>query len=152
MLEFDYPKRFKSLIQSLDWKIQLPPTWSNYFDETGECIALAKDERQNRRVKVRSQGVMIMERPLPSLTRGNDPVGVYSRDFSRRGCGFVAPYQLYPRESVRLILPTFWMRVEVSRSRRVGPQCYEIGCELIDQNLPDEEAFSGLALDQTVAA
>lgn len=152
MLESDYTKRFKSLIQSVDWNIELPSTWSNYFDEVGECNSLTEDERQNRRVKVRSQGVMLNERSLPSCDRGTDPIGIYSRDFSRRGCGFIAPHQLFPQEAVRLILPTFWMRLLITRTRRVGPSCYEVGGELIVQHVPSEEAFAGLSLDPCAAA
>lgn len=142
MLEFNYSERFKSLIQSLDWRIQLPPSWANFFDERGDYYSLMGDERQNGRTRVRTQGVMIYEQPLPNIPRGLEPVGIYSRDFSRRACGFLTPYQLYPLESVRLILPTLWMRLQICRSRRLGPSCYEIGGELIDQSPPSESAFN----------
>ena len=147
MLDFDYSKRLEALIQSLDWQIQLPSTWSNFFDEVGESTTLALDERQNRRMKVRTLGVLHFERQLPAIPRPSSPVGIYSRDFSRRGCGFVSPQQLYPREIVRVILSTFWIQLEICRTRRVGPMCYEIGCELIAQNLPSAKAFDGLSLN-----
>ncbi len=144
MLEFDYTKRLESLIHSLDWQIQLPPIWADFFDEVGESGALANDERQNRRMKVRTLGVLHFERQLPSIPRTETSIGIYSRDFSRRGSGFVSPQQLYPQETVRLILPTFWLRLLICRSRRVGPACYEIGGELIEQNLPNSKAFDGV--------
>ena len=149
MLEFNYPERLESLIQSLNWQISLPDDWSNYFHESGEYAMYANDQRQNRRLKVRTLAVLHYERQLPSLPRENTLVGVYTRDFSRRGCGFLCPHQIYPKETVRLILPTFWIRLEITRARRVGPSCYEIGGELIEQNSPSDDAFEGLALPIT---
>ena len=42
-----------------------------------------------------------------------------------------------------------WIRLEITRARRVGPSCYEIGGELIEQNSPSDDAFEGLALPTT---
>ena len=141
MLEFDYSKRFESLIQSLNWQIQLPPDWSTFFDEVGECLPRPDDDRQNGRMKARTQAAMISERPIPSVPRDESIIGIYSKDFSRRGCSFLSAQQLYPQESVRLILPTFWMQVSVCRARRLGTACYEIGAELIEKHGPSKAAF-----------
>jgi hypothetical protein len=144
MLDFDYTERLNSLIQSMNWQIRLPPIWSNYFEETGESVPLPKDQRQNRRMKVRSLGLMVYEKPLPSVPREPCPVGVYSKDFSRKGCGFLSPVPVYPEETVLLILPTFWLRLVICRCRRVGASCYEVGGELLAQAPPSEKAFAGL--------
>jgi hypothetical protein len=144
MLDFDYSDRLESLIQSLGWQIELPADWSNYFNETGDYGTYANDQRQNRRVKVRTLAVLHYERQLPSVPREPALVGVYTRDFSRRGCGFLCPHQIYPQETVRLILPTFWIRLEIMRARRIGPSCFEIGGELLEQNSPSVDAFDGI--------
>jgi hypothetical protein len=149
MLELDYSMRLETLIQSLDWQIQLPPIWSNFFDEVGKSSTVPNDERQNVRKRVRTLGVMHFDKQLPSIPRPHTPIGIYSRDFSRRGCGFVSPFQVYPQEIVRLIMPTFWIRLLICRARRIGPCCYEIGGELIEQNLPSPIAFEELCFSES---
>jgi PilZ domain len=144
MLGIDHSKRLESLIDRLDWSIELPPDWSNYFAESGESNVLPNDERQSRRIKVRTLSVLHVEHAIPSLPRPSVPLGVYTHDFSRRGCGFISPVQLLPEEVVRLLLPTLWMRLRIVRARRVGPRCYEIGAELIEQHALDSHAFEGV--------
>lgn len=146
MLDDDYLQRLDSVIQQLNWQIQLPDSWSNFFQETGEYGVYANDERQNRRVKVRTVALMHYERMLPSYPRKSEIVGIYTRDFSRRGCGFVAAHQLFPCEIVRLLLPTLWLRLEITRATRVGPACYVIGGELLEQNQPSDSAFDGITI------
>jgi len=146
MLELDYSKRLDSLIQSLDWQIQLPPFWSTFFKDVGETSTLQNDERQNRRMKVRTLAVLHYERSLPSMPRPDQPIGVYIKDFTRRSCGFISANQLFPEEIVRIILPTFWIRLHLVRARRVGPSCYEYGGELLEQNQPSDLAFKGISM------
>ena len=97
-------------------------------------------------MRVRTQAVLHFETLLPSIPRASEPLGVYIRDVSRRGIGFVSPVQIYPEETVRILLATFWIRLLVVRARRVGPGCYEIGGELTEQNQPNVEAFDGIEL------
>ena len=142
MLEFNYSERLDSLIHNLDWHIQLPPDWVNFFEESGTCSSMASDERNNSRMRIRTRAVLRWETSLPSVPRGPEPVGVYIKDFSRRGCGLISPIQFYPEETVRILLATFWIRLKVVRVRHVGPSCYEIGLKLIEQNQPGPEAFA----------
>ncbi len=144
MLGINYTERLEALIDRLDWSIELPPNWSGFFDETGESSSLVDDQRQNRRMKIRTLAVMHLEHRLPAIPRPELPLAAYTRDFSRRGCGFIAPVQLFPQEMVRLILPTFWLRLLIVRARRVGNHCFEIGTELIEQNKPSNAAFDGI--------
>jgi len=146
MLEFNYSKQLGSLIQNLDWRIQLPPDWDMFFEEAGTCAPMVGDERSNSRMRIRTHAALHHETTLPSVPRRAESVGVYIRDFSRRGCGLISPVQMYPEESVRILLATFWIRLKVVRSRRVGPSCYEVGGELTQRNQPSPEAFDGIAL------
>jgi hypothetical protein len=149
MLDGDYLQRLDSVIKQLNWQIQLPENWSSFFLESGEYSTYAKDERRNRRVKVRTVALMHYERMLPSYHRNLEIVGTYTRDFSRRGCGFVAANQLFPREIVRILLPTLWLRLEVTRATRFGPSCYVIGGELLEQNQPSDSAFNDITIPAT---
>lgn len=145
MLEVDYPKRFGELIQAVSWDIELPIEWSDYFEERGEVASFVEDQRNNQRLKVRTHGLLYVDQTLPFLTRNETPYGIYTRDFSRHGCGFLTSFELYPEEQVRLVLPTFWVQLTVVRARRITSKCYEIGTALLHRNDPDMAAFSSEA-------
>jgi len=123
------------------WNIDLPAEMARYFEETGASSVLTDDERHGQRRKVRTLAIMRPERTLPSVPRSKDPVGVYSKDFSRHGCACIASSQVYPEEIVRILLPTLWLRVLVVRGRRLGSSCYEFGGELLEQHQPSVAAF-----------
>ena len=112
----------------------------------GALDSVVGDERSNIRMRIRTHAALHYETTLPSVPRGAETVGVYIGDFSRRGCGLISPVQMYPEETVRVVLATFWIRLKVVRSRRVGPSCYEVGGELTQRNQPSPEAFDGIAL------
>ena len=136
MLESDYPTKFGELIQTVSWDIELPIEWATYFQERGEVPCYADDERNNQRLKVRAHGLMHFDVSLPFRPRGSGPVGVYTRDFSRHGCGLLTPVELYPLEKIRIALPTFWVQLEVVRARRITSKCFEIGTVLIKRHNP----------------
>lgn len=141
MLEVDYSTQFGKLIETIDWSIELPVEWSDYFEQRGEVPSYADDERHNRRLKVRAYGALWFEKTLPSFQRASEPVGVYTRDFSRQGVGFLSPVEIYPEEQVRIALPTFWMQLHVVRTRRITSKCFEVGAILIHRHDPHLEAF-----------
>ncbi|MEM8666241.1 MAG: hypothetical protein AAGG48_01910 [Planctomycetota bacterium] len=141
MLEVDYSARFADVIGSIDWDIELPIEWKDYFDQRGEIPTYAQDERQNQRLKVRTHGLLWFDQALPFCARTNDPVGIYTRDFSRHGTGFLSPFEIYPEECVRVALPTFWVKLQVVRARRITSRCFEVGCELIERHDPAVEVF-----------
>ena len=141
MLEVDYSTQLSEMIQSIDWNIELPVEWTDYFEQRGEIASYAEDERNNQRLKIRTHGIMWFESSLPFRPRTCDPVGIYTRDFSRQGAGFLTPFEIYPEEQVRIALPTFWVQLHVVRARRITSKCYEIGAVLIQRNDPGAEAF-----------
>ncbi len=136
MLESDYPTKFSELIQSVSWDIELPIEWATFFQERGEVPCYSEDERNNQRLKVRAHGVMHFEKSLPFRPRSEGPLGVYTRDFSRHGCGMLVPFELYPVEQIRVALPTFWVQLEVVRARRITSRCFEIGTKLLKRHDP----------------
>ena len=142
MLEVDYSTQLGELIQSIDWNIELPVEWSDYFEQRGEIASYAEDERHNQRLKIRTHGVLWFDYSLPFCPRSADPVGIYTRDFSRQGAGFLSPFEVYPEERIRIALPTFWVQLLVVRARRITSKCYEIGATLTARHDPSGEAFS----------
>lgn len=144
MLEVDYSTKFDELLSSVSWDIELPIEWSDYFEERGEVASYVEDQRNNQRLKVRTHGLLWFDRTLPFLKRESGVVGIYTRDFSRHGCGFLMPFELYPEEQVRIVLPTFWVHLHVVRARRITSKCYEVGATLLRRMDPDPIAFEVL--------
>ncbi len=142
MLEDDYSSRFSELIESIMWDIELPRDWSDYFDQRGERSSFNGDVRTNQRMMIRTYGVMWIDQTLPFCKRTANPIGVYSRDFSRHGVGLLTPFELYPEEHIRIALPAFWVEILVVRARRITSKCYEVGCELIHRHDPDLAALT----------
>jgi len=142
MLDDDYKTRFGELIQSLSWDIELPVQWNDFFAERGALGTLPEDERRrHQRMRVRVRGALFFLEPLPFLQRTRDPIGIYSREFSRRGLGFLTSQQIFPEEVVRIVLPTFWLDVRIVQTRRFSPKCYLAGAQLVRQYAVSLEAF-----------
>ena len=150
MLEEHYSTEFHELIRCTNWEIELPIEWTGYFDDRGEIASYANDERSNQRLKVRTHGVLAFDRTLPFCPRSKVPVGIYTRDFSKNGVGFLSPLQIYPAEQVRILLPTFWVELEVMRARRITSKCYELGAKLIRRHDPSRDAFTFHGLSSPV--
>lgn len=141
MLDERYSAQFYELTSSIDWDIELPIEWKDYFQDRGEMAIFADDERNNQRLKVRTHGVLWFDQALEFFPRTKEPLGVYTRDFSRNGVGFLSSIEIYPEEQVRIVLPTFWVQLRVVRARRITSRCYEIGTRLIWRHDPDPAAF-----------
>lgn len=150
MLESDYLAQFAKLIGDVDWDIELPRQWSNFFDEKGHTPSCPSDERHNQRYRLRTHGLMYFENPLPAFPRSNDPAGVYTSDFSRQGCGILSSVPLFPGEEVRVLLPTFWTTLIVVRVRRITQRCFEIGLTLNRRLDPSLDAFGDATADSLV--
>jgi PilZ domain len=144
MLGFDYTNQFNELVESVEWTIELPQAWENYFSERGECNPHFGYGRRNRRIKARSYGLMHFDKAWRLVERPEKVVGIYTKDFSTRGCGIVLPMQVYPEEVVRVILPTFWLSLRIVRCCRLNERCFEAGGVLIRQSGPSEDAFDFL--------
>ncbi len=141
MLEEHYSEQFRELVKSLDWQIELPIEWQDFFEVRGQVPSFADDERHNQRLKARTHGILWFEQSLPFLSRTTRPVGIYTRDFSKQGVGFLSPFEIYPEEHIRIVLPTFWVQLLVVRVRRITSKCYEIGACLIRRHDPTPDAF-----------
>ncbi len=145
MLESDYLAQYTALIHGLDWEIVLPREWADFFDQRGHAPSCQGDQRASQRLRLRTYGAMFIDDPLPAFPRPTHPIGVYMSDFSRQGCGFLNSFALLPEEQIRIVLPTFWVRLCVVRARRITKHCFEIGTVLKSRMDPSEEAFRNVA-------
>jgi hypothetical protein len=144
MLGNSYSDQIQRLVSTLDYGIQLPEAWSNFFVERGECNSYLGDNRKHRRIKARTYGALWFDKPWILLDRPAVIHGVYSKDFSLRGCGFVTSFEIFPDEIVRILLPTFWLTIRVVRCQRIQDRCFDVGGILIRQFEPSENAFEGM--------
>lgn len=142
MLDEDYSERFARLAAATPFDIELPIQWKDFFTERGEVASYGDDQRHSLRLKVRTHGLLYSERSLKFCPRGTDPIGIYTRDFSRQGIGILTPIQFFPEEIVRVVLPTFWVHTRIVRVRRLTSKCFEIGTTLVRRNNPSEDAFA----------
>lgn len=141
MLDADYSSRFDQVVAGVKYEIVLPDEWKSFFRIKGASPSCLNDQRSAGRHRVRTRGVLYFESGPAFCRRSPEPLGIYTNDFSRQGIGIIAPLQIMPEEVVRLLVVTFWARVRVVRTRRLGPHCYDVGCELIRQYAPGGDAF-----------
>lgn len=152
MCDSDYSVRFAESIHAVDWDIELPVVWKDFFEEKGELPSYVEDARSNQRLRVRTHGIMWFESDLQFRPRTDRPIGIYTKDFSRQGIGVLSAMQLYPEETLRIALPTFWLQVRVSRVRRITSKCYEVGTTLLHRHDPSMAAFEPSAADHRSSA
>ncbi len=141
MLDIDYSEQLERITSSINWSIQLPDRLKDFFAVSGDSGTVYSDDRKQVRIRARTPCIGYFEKSIPAVSRSNKPRPIYTSDFSRGGCGFIAPEQIYPTEHLRLILPKFWIQVEVVRCRKLGPNCFEAGAILLVKNPPDPRAF-----------
>ena len=101
----------------------LPAEWTDYFDHQGPTPLFYDDNRAYNRHFYRTRSVMI---------RNGNQWSIITKDFSRKGIGFYAREQLFPRESVQLLLPDGTIRsVTIVRCLRVQDNCFECGTQFL---------------------
>ena len=63
------------------------------------------------------------------LKRGTTMIGTYTKDVSRQGVAFFSPIPLLPKERVKLRVPAAELSLEVTRCKRLEPNCFECGAK-----------------------
>lgn len=113
-------------------RVLLPEGMENFFEESGLMPSGPFEDRSSIRTKIRREIVVLLE---------SSPLGLANRaffrerrhlfllkDLSRRGIGFLSPEQLFPLEKFIIALDDRVIQLTVVRCRRLGQQCYEVGC------------------------
>jgi len=145
MLGEDYPRLLGRLIQALPQRIELPPELEGFLEEGGLQPSYNNDIRRSARNRVRTHGLLLLQKTYPALDRQPQLMTIYTMDFSKTGLGFLTPEQFYPGEVVQVYLATFWVRVTIRRCLRLGRNCFTNGVTLLDRHDPDQEAIRLLA-------
>ncbi|QDV12488.1 hypothetical protein CA51_23710 [Rosistilla oblonga] len=144
MLEKDYKQTLATLIDTVNWDIVLPEGHEAFFGDNGSISPCTYESRSSPRMRARGRGILYYEETLRAFPRTQDPMGIYTMDFSKTGIGFVASCQFLPEEVVRIVLPTFWARLRITRCTRNNDKRYDSGGSLITWHQPSPEAFETL--------
>jgi hypothetical protein len=122
------------LVGPIECKIELPSSWSDFFDRRGRLRGALEDKRRFPRIYLRASAAVQYRQSFPALPRPETWHKVYTKDVSRTGLGFLHSEPLYPMEQLCLVLPDgCCRRIEVVRCRRIGPRCFEIGAVFIKE-------------------
>lgn len=151
MLATDYSELLNVLMQQVVWSVEFPGDRERFLRETGHVPSVNGDERRSPRVRIRTPCLLIPETGLPAFPRARVPMGIYTADLSRDGVSFIASVPFLPEETVRVLLPMFWLEATIVRSRRLGLRCHQNCAVLIRKNAPDLDAFTGVVLHQAAA-
>ena len=114
------------LLEICPCRIDLPPGFDGFFEQTGHRRAEFSDRRQFRRVLLREQALLQIQKQLSVI---------YTSDLSRGGICFLHSEQLFPGDRIRI-----WrssgadLHLVVARCLRHGPRCYECGAEAACEN------------------
>ena len=124
MLEFDNgQKLIHDLWSATAAKVELPDSQrASYLGAQGPAPLYHDNRRSFHRYYMRGKAV---------LKRGKSIIGTYTKDVSRQGVAFLSPVPLLPKERVKLHVPTAELNLEVTRCKRVNPQCFECGARFV---------------------
>ena len=112
--------------ETLESKALLPEDADTFFARRGPAPMMENSQRRFHRYFARTKALLRIE----GVTHG-----VYIRDISRNGIGFVSPVQLFPRQHVDVqLLGNRHLVLENVRCRRLAPQSYESGAKFVGES------------------
>jgi hypothetical protein len=122
MLELDHgQKLMNDLWEATPSKVELPDSLKPaFFSASGPVPRFHDNRRTYHRYFMRSKAV---------LKRGTTMIGTFTKDVSRQGVAFLSPVPLMPKERVKLRVPAAELNLEVTRCRRLEPNCFECGAK-----------------------
>lgn len=124
MLELNDDHQLKDeLWNSTSANVEIPDSiTSSFFAAQGATPIFHDNGRSYHRYFMRAKAVLIREESL---------FGVYVKDVSRQGIGFLSPVFLLPKQHVKIRLPAAELDLAVARCRRINAACYECGAKFV---------------------
>ena len=133
--EFD-GERLAEHIARLPCNIELPATWTDFFNESGLVRAELPEKRRHLRWKNRTMAGLYCRETFPALPRSEQWHPIYVKDVSRSGAALSTPNSCFRS---RGCTSSSWTTcpapaagrairdIEVAHCRYVQPKCYEVG-------------------------
>jgi hypothetical protein len=135
--------RVVDAIRKLECEIELPPSWADFFDQSGLVPSEEAERRKSARWKTRALAGLHHRQSFPAIPRSERWYQVYLKDISREGAAFLHAKQLFPRERMRLLFiddvskkllhNECLLTIEVVRCRFIHRNCFEIGAMFVPQ-------------------
>lgn len=125
MLDVSYEQGVATdLWAETDANARLPESvCEEYFAHQGPTPVHLDNKRTYHRFFMRGKAI---------LKRDESLLGVYTKDLSRQGLGFLSPVQLFPLERIAIKLPNgAEYQLEITRCRRIDESCYECGTKFV---------------------
>ena len=117
-------------IECLPTEIVLPDSWQDFFSEKGPLPTVSHERRQFARFRLRTVAAMRNLNDLPNLIRSKEWHKVFAKDVSRTGFSFLHSDQLFPGESIELVIDDSHRYLgRVRRCRKVSEKCYVVGMQ-----------------------
>lgn len=98
-------------------------TDETFFEPRGPTDVSSENKRSYDRFFLRSRAILKWNKSV---------VGVYTKDLSRQGIGFLSPVEFKLEESIQLQLTNgAEYHMAVTRCRRIGDNCFDCGARFI---------------------
>ena len=134
--------RLAEAVTKLECEIELPESWSDFFNVSGMTGSSPSEKRRAPRWKNRALAGLEYRSTFPVLPRNEAWHPIYIKDLSRVGAAFVHSEQLYPLEQLQILfiddrsaqlLQNDCLRtVEIVWCKRIQGKCFEVGCRFIE--------------------
>ena len=133
MLEDDYSRHLKRLIEVCEFDVAIPRQLQDRLTQRGVIDPVADDRRKYIRHHFNSQAVLEYDETFPSIPRQHTIAQVVTCDVSRSGMAFLYSEELFPGERVSLWLPIGKRSYVVARCVEHNENCFEIGVTVADK-------------------
>jgi hypothetical protein len=109
--------------ESTSAQARLPVPEQEYCAQRGAMPSAPESKRVYHRYYLRGKAL---------IKRRGALLGIYTKDVSRQGIGFLSPMQLLPKERIYMRLPgASEILLEVTRCLRIDEGCFESGARFI---------------------
>lgn len=124
MLEFDDDQQLRDDLWSMtSAKVEMPDSMMrSLLAAQGPTPVYHDNRRSFHRYFMRGKAVLKLQESL---------FGVFVKDVSRQGIGFLSPVALLPKQHVQIRLPATELDLEVTRCRRSNAACFDCGARFI---------------------
>lgn len=116
--------------ESLRCEIEFPDDLQERRRWLGQFVNDDENLRRYPRKACHANAAFRSRKTLPAIRREPIWSRIVLQNISRCGAGFLHSEQLFPDEEALVVFPNGSQRiVRVMRCRRLGPKCFEVGCQ-----------------------
>lgn len=119
---------YESLVRKSQQRLEIPEEHRARLEQQPSVTAFPGDKRRFQRAKFHQSAVFVYGGGLPAFPRKAECHLIQFVDLCRGGVGFLHCEQLYPGETMQIMVATGSVySVEIMNCRRIGARCYHVG-------------------------